>query len=157
MPIKNIVTAPAGFTLLKLGQPGSFIEVNGPLFGKREDNRLVLGFRVEPRHCNPANVCHGGMMLALADMLIGPGAEFEVQSGRFLPTISISADFLAPAPLNAWVEGRAEALRMTNSLLFAQCLVTADGNPVLRASGIVKLGAPASSVLAHPDIRGLVP
>jgi uncharacterized protein (TIGR00369 family) len=157
MSTENCETAPPGFTLLRLSVPGSFIEVNGPLFGKREGNKLVMGFRVEPRHCNPANVCHGGMMLALADMLIGPGAEFEVQSGRFLPTISISADFMAPAPLHSWVEGRAEALQMTTSLLFAQCLITADGKPALRASGIVKLGAPASSVPANPDIRALVP
>ncbi len=150
-------TTPAGFTALRLGPPGSFIELNGPLFGKREGNRLVMGFRVEPRHCNPANICHGAMMLALADMLLGPGTEFEVQSGRFLPTISISADFLAPAPLHAWVEGRAESLRMTRSLLFAQCLITADGNPALRASGIAKLGAPLSSILGSPNIRGLVP
>ncbi len=157
MSTKSIEAAPAGFTLLRLSQPGSFIELNGPLFGKREGNKLVMGFRVEPRHCNPANACHGGMILALADMLIGPGTEFEVQSGRYLPTVSISADFMAPAPLHAWVEGRAEALRMTTSLLFAQCLITADGNPALRASGIVKLGAPVSSLPANPDIRGLVP
>jgi len=150
-------SAPAGFTLLRLSQPGSFIEVNGPLFGKREENRLVMGFRVEPRHCNPANFCHGAMMLALADMLIGPGSEFELQSGRFLPTVSISADFMAPAPLGAWVEGRAEPLRMMSSLLFAQCLITADGLPALRASGIMKLGAPVSSVPAQPDFRSLVP
>ena len=96
-------------------------------------------------------------MLTLADMLIGPGSEFEMQTGRFLPTVSISADFMAPAPLGAWVEGRAEALRMTANLLFAQCLITADGNLALRASGIVKLGAPVSLVPAQPDIRSLVP
>jgi uncharacterized protein (TIGR00369 family) len=155
---KNREPAPAGYTVLQLGPSGSsFIEVNGPLYGRRDGNRLVMGFRVEPRHCNPADICHGGMLLALADMLIGPGAEFEVQSGRFLPTVSLSADFLAPAQLGAWVEGVAEPLRMTKSLLFAQCLITADGTPALRASGIVKLGAPASSVLANPDIRSLVP
>lgn len=157
MSTESRKSAPEGFTLLRLSSPGSFIEVNGPLYGKREGNRLVMGFRVEPRHCNPAHVCHGGMLLALADMLIGPGAEFEVQSGRFLPTISLSADFLAPAPLHAWVEGRAEALRTTKSLLFAQCLITADGTPALRASGIMKLGAPASAFPANPDIRSLVP
>ena len=150
-------SVPGGFTSLRLSQPGSFLELIGPLFGKREGNRLAMGFRVEPRHCNPSNVCHGGMMLTLADMLIGPGSEFEMQTGRFLPTVSISADFMAPAPLGAWVEGRAEALRMTASLLFAQCLITADGNLALRASGIVKLGAPVSSVPAQPDIRSLVP
>jgi hypothetical protein len=59
MSINDLATPPTGFTLLKLSKPASFIEVNGPLFGKREGNRLVLGFRVEPRHCNPASVSHG--------------------------------------------------------------------------------------------------
>jgi uncharacterized protein (TIGR00369 family) len=157
MSAMNHESVPDGFSVLRLSQPGSFIDLNGPLFGKREGNRLVMGFRVEPRHCNPANVCHGAMMLALADMLIGPGAEFEVQSGRFLPTVSISADFMAPAPLGAWVEGRAEALRMTSRLLFTQCLITADGNLAVRASGVVRLGVPISSVPDHPNIRMLIP
>jgi uncharacterized protein (TIGR00369 family) len=150
-------SVPPGFVALRLNRPDSFIEVNGPLYGKREGNRLVMGFRVEPRHCNPANAWHGGMLLALADMLIGPGCEFEIQSGRLLPTVSLSADFMAPAPLGAWVEGRAEALKTTKRLLFAQCLITADGVAALRASGIVKFGAPASSIPDHPDIRSLVP
>lgn len=153
----NDGTAPAGFTVLRLNRPGSFIELNGPLFGKREGNRLVMGFRVEPRHCNPADVCHGAMLLTLADMVLGPGAEFEVKTGKVLPTVSISADFMAPAPLGAWVEGRADALKVTTSLLFARCLITADGVPALRASGITKLGAPVSTVPAHPDIPSLVP
>lgn len=148
---------PDGFTALRLSQPGSFIDANGPLFGKREGKRLVMGFRVEPRHCNPANVCHGAMMLALADMLLGPGAEFELQSGRFLPTVSISADFMAPAPLGAWVEGRADVLKKTNRLLFTQCLIAADGNLAMRASGVVKLGVPIGSDPDQPNIRDLVP
>jgi acyl-coenzyme A thioesterase PaaI-like protein len=94
------------------------------------------------------------MLLSLADMLLGPGAEFEIKSGRFLPTISISADFLAPAPLGAWVEGRAEILRTTGNFLFAQCLVTADGNPAMRASGVMKFAAlNADSQLNHDPGR----
>jgi uncharacterized protein (TIGR00369 family) len=149
--------APAGFVPLHLSPPGSFMELTGPLFGKREGAKLVLGFRVQARHCNPADLCHGGMLLTLADMLIGPAAEFEAQTGRYLPTVSLSADFLAPAPLGAWVEGRADPLRTTAGLMFAQCLITADGNPVLRASGVIKLGVPAASVPGQPDIRKLVP
>jgi hypothetical protein len=38
------------------------------------------------------------------------------------------------------VEGRGERLRTTKSLIFAQCLVTADGEPCMRASGIFKIG-----------------
>ena len=136
--------APDGFTVLRLSRPGTFMEVNGPLFGKRDKNRLAIGFRVEPRHCNPAHICHGGMMLGLADMLLGPGSEFELKSGRFLPTISISADFMAPAPLGSWVEGRSEVLKTTGKFLFAQCLITADGKPALRASGIMKFANPST-------------
>lgn len=147
---------PAGFVPLRLSPPGSFIDFVGPLFGKREGGKLVMGFRVEPRHCNAANVCHGAMMLALADMLIGPASEFEIRSGKFLPTVGITGDFVAPAPLGAWVEGRAEALKVTGRLLFAQCLITADGDLALRASGIVKLGAPIETIPAQPDIRNLL-
>ena len=96
------------------------------------------------------------MLLALADMLIGPAVEFEMRAGRLLPTVSLSADFMAPAPLGAWVEGRAEALKMTKRLLFAQCLITADQNPALRASGVVKFGDPISTIPDHPDIRSVV-
>ena len=53
-----------------------------------------------------------------------------------------TSDFLAPSPLGAWVEGQAEVLRVTRNLVFAQGLITADGNPSMRFSGIMKLGQP---------------
>jgi acyl-coenzyme A thioesterase PaaI-like protein len=69
-------------------------------------------------------------------------------SDRFLPTISLQIDYLAPAPLGAWVEGEAEPLRITRSLVFAQGLVTADGVPCARVSGVFKIGpvAPRDAV-----------
>jgi uncharacterized protein (TIGR00369 family) len=133
------VSIPAGFRIMPMDR---FIGANGPLCAKREGEQLVLGFRVELRHCNPADICHGGMLMTLADMLLGMGANFQGKLGRFLPTVSMTTDFLAPAPLGAWVEGRAELLRTTRNLVFAQCLVTADGTLALRASGIMKLGQP---------------
>jgi hypothetical protein len=38
------------------------------------------------------------------------------------------------------VQGEGELLRRTRNLVFAQGLVTADGQPALRVSGIFKLG-----------------
>lgn len=60
---------------------------------------------------------------------------------RFLPTVSLQVDDLSPARLGAWMQGEAEVLRVTRSLVFAQGLVTADGVPALRVSGIFKIGA----------------
>ena len=50
-------------------------------------------------------------------------------------------DYLGASPLGAWVQGEGDVLRTTSKMLFAQGLVTADGVPVLRVSGIFKMGA----------------
>jgi uncharacterized protein (TIGR00369 family) len=133
---------PDGFQPIPLTPKGSFAEVNGPLYAKVVDGKLIVGFRVEARHCNPANICHGGMMMSFADMLLGIGSNFAAKLGRFLPTVNMTSDFLAPSPLGCWVEGTAEVLRVTRNLVFAQGLITADGTPAMRVSGIMKLGVP---------------
>jgi uncharacterized protein (TIGR00369 family) len=110
---------------------------------KKLDGGIALGFRVEPRHCNPMGICHGGMMATFCDMLLPISAHYLSQevSRRFLPTINLQVDFLAASPLGAWVEGRAQLLRATRSMVFMQGLVTADGTPAARVSGIFKIGA----------------
>jgi uncharacterized protein (TIGR00369 family) len=139
-PVALALDIPEGFRAVSVGGP--FIAHTGPLYARWTGERLQLGFRVEHRHTNPLGICHGGMMASLADMLL-PCASMYQTSGerRFLPTISLQVDYLGPSPLGAWVQGEGEVLRTTRNMLFAQGLVTADGTPVLRVSGIFKMGA----------------
>lgn len=120
------------------------MRVNGPLYVIREGDRVRCGFRVEERHTNPMRICHGGMMASFCDMLLPMTAlrTCEAVKGRFLPTVNLQIDYLAPAPLGAWVEGEAQVLRATRSLVFMQGLVSADGEPAARVSGIFKIGPP---------------
>ncbi len=130
---------PEGFQVVRIGGP--FIAHNGPLFGRLAGGRLQLGFRVELHHTNPLKICHGGMMATFADMLLPCAAMYSgMNELRFLPTISLQVDYLAASPLGAWVQGEGEVLRTTRNMLFAQGLITADGEPVLRVSGIFKMG-----------------
>ena len=130
---------PEGFRLVKVGGP--FLSHNGPLYGKWTGQRLLLGFSVEKRHTNPLQVCHGGMLATFADMLIPCASMYQADmERRFLPTISLQVDFLGAAALGAWVQGEADVLRTTRNMLFGQGLVTADGEPALRVSGIFKMG-----------------
>jgi uncharacterized protein (TIGR00369 family) len=130
---------PAGFRAIQVG--GSFIAHNGPLYGQWTGERVLLGFRVERRHTNPLNICHGGMMAAFADMMVPCAAMYQQGlERRFLPTISLQMDYMGPSPLGAWVQGEAEVLKTTRNMLFGRGLVTADGQPVLRMSGIFKMG-----------------
>ena len=131
---------PPGFHPFEAG--GSFMQGNGPLYLLHQGDVVKFGFRVEQRHSNPMGNLHGGMMATFCDMLL-PLSVHRKNSEvgmRFLPTISLQIDYLAPSPLGCWVEGEAELLRATRSLVFAQGLVRADGVPCARASGVFKIG-----------------
>jgi uncharacterized protein (TIGR00369 family) len=139
---------PEGFEAREFG--AGFIAVNGPLYARRDDAGFRLGFRVEGRHCNLMGICHGGMMATFCDMLLPISAHvLSAEIGkRFLPTINLQIDYLAPARLGAWVEGEAQLLRATRSLVFMQGLVRADGSSVARVSGIFKIGPPFEDATA---------
>lgn len=131
---------PEGFKPRRFGD--GFIAANGPLYLKKLERGVLLGFRVEPRHCNPMGICHGGMIATFCDMLLPISAHHlsDELRQRFLPTISLQVDYLAASPKGAWVQGEAQLLRSTRSLVFMQGVVSADGQTVARVSGIFKIG-----------------
>jgi uncharacterized protein (TIGR00369 family) len=136
----------ARFRPLRL-PPSAYLHANGPFLAHFDGQRFVLGFRVEPRHCNAAGQCHGGMLATLCDVLLTVGANIQSGLSRFLPTVSMTCDYLAPAPEGAWIEGRLEVLRVTRNLLFASGLLEISGEgPIVRTSGVMR-------VRGEPDER----
>jgi uncharacterized protein (TIGR00369 family) len=127
---------PTGFRPIRI--PGGFVGVNGPLHGRLQDGCLHLGFRVEERHLNAAMMCHGGMLMMVADLQLAVAAVVQSSVGPFLPTINLSVDFVAPAHAGDWVHGQTEVVKTTRSLTFAQGSLMIDGSTILRASGIFK-------------------
>ena len=138
--MSSAVRIPEGFVKLTLGT-NPFVDSVGPLYGHREEGlagRLVMGIRIEPRHCSPSGFAHGGMLMTMADMLIVLGANVQTGLNRFMTTVSLSADFMAAVGQDAWLEGRLDILRTTRTLVFCQGIYRVDGEPVLRVDGIVK-------------------
>jgi uncharacterized protein (TIGR00369 family) len=134
---------PAGFKPLKAGGP--YMQFNGPLYGRLIQSggqrRVLIGFRVEPRHTNPTGACHGGMLASMADMMAAICVPYQTDLPRhFFPTISLQMDFLAPARLGDWVQAETEILRTTRNLVFTQGLITAQDQLALRVSAIYKVG-----------------
>jgi uncharacterized protein (TIGR00369 family) len=149
----NIATAappsaiPPGFKPRKFGD--GFVAANGPLYTRMFEGKLQVGFLVEERHCNPMGICHGGMLAMLGDMVcpITAHATCEAAKNRFLPTIGLQIDYLASAPLGAWVHGQAEVLRATRTMVFVQGLLYADNTLIARVSGVFKIGKPFQPAL----------
>ncbi|GBR07608.1 PaaI family thioesterase [Acetobacter oeni] len=134
---------PKGFVPLPVLSESGFDSLIGSFSIRDDDNRLVAGFRIEPRHCNHAGTCHGGMLATICDGYLATTAMYENNlQVPILPTISLTVDFLAPGPIGAWVEFRADVLRVTRNTVFVQGIGRIDGNPVVRTSAVFKRPPP---------------
>lgn len=133
---------PPGYVTL----PGAgFTETNGPLYVCRKDEKLIFGFRVEPRHANVMGTCHGAMLMLLADMQLPLAAHYQAGlDDRFLPTVNLTADFLASPMVGDWIWGETEVVRVTRNLVFTQGIFRVEDKPVLRANGIFKRTGPSA-------------
>ncbi len=105
--------------------------------GTRDE--FVMGFRVHQHMCNPAGGLHGGMMMTVADLVGAMGGGTLAGLRKFLPTVNMTFDFVAPGKVGDWVEGRAELVRATRSLLFTNIYLTVGEQKILRASSICKI------------------
>jgi acyl-coenzyme A thioesterase PaaI-like protein len=126
---------PTGFVICALGS--GFAEAFGTIYVNHATR--TLGFWVATKHLNPVGVCNGGAMATFADMQIaavigaGPGTSEGHQ-----PTISLSVDYLATAPLGAWVEAAVTLVKATKTLIFTQALITVEGEIVARSQAIYR-------------------
>jgi uncharacterized protein (TIGR00369 family) len=118
------------------GHIGTLYVKRGPK-GARDE--FVMGFRVRRHMCNPAGGLHGGMMMTVADLVGTMGGGTLTGLRKFLPTVSMTFDFVAPAKVGDWVEGRVEVVRQTRSLLFTNIYLTVGEEKILRASSIAKI------------------
>ena len=127
----------------------------GTLYAKRGEkgtpDEFVLGFRVQAHMCNPAGGLHGGMMMTVADLVGTMGGGTLAGIAKFLPTVNMTFDFVAPAWIGDWVEGRPELVRVTRSLLFTNIYLTVGEEKILRASSIAKI--PSGDGLAFGKAR----
>ena len=149
--LKREIEVPRGFTPFPLAS--NFTERNGPIFIKHGKNAIAFGFRADERHLNPREVVHGGWMTSFVDVAMTQGALRLRGLKGLAPTIHLEADFLAPIRAGQWVECRPRLARATNSMNFVDALVTADGEPVLRCSGIFTLSRALREQVKNQKVR----
>jgi acyl-coenzyme A thioesterase PaaI-like protein len=132
---------PSGFAPRPVG--GGFMEAAGPIYVRRDAaGRGTFGLLIESRHCNAKDMCHGGMLAALTDVVLGIGGLEQAGVKGFFITVSLTQDFLAPVPLGSWLEAEVELLRRTSSTMFVQGVFRVRGKAALRASGVFRLPRP---------------
>lgn len=114
----------------------------GPLFMRRDGleagEPMRFGFRVQSRHCNLRQTCHGGMIATFLDVVLARGLIAHQGYFSTMPTISMSVDYLAAARLGDWIESRVRVLKATRNLYFVEATCVGPEGAVVRANGIYK-------------------
>ncbi len=110
----------------------------GPIrFAQAGDLIWMASLDLDTRHMNAGGVCHGGLLMTLADVVMG-AASFEAAERHPCATIEMNSHFVAAAKSGQTALAKAEQLRHAGGLSFMKCEIWSGGRLVLRASGIWK-------------------
>ncbi len=143
-----MTAVPEGFR--PFSYSSAFLDAVGPLYeGRAADGALVLGLRIEERHCNRRGFAHGGLLMTLADLVLGYSL-ISVTGRRGGVTVNLTTDFAGAAQVGQWVEARADVQKTTGALAFANCYLTVEGQRIVRASAIFK--TPPQSSASAPRV-----
>jgi acyl-coenzyme A thioesterase PaaI-like protein len=98
------LTIPDGFRRMEWFQ--GFGRQIGPLYQRDDpDGTYVRAFPVCEHHTNGMGNCHGGMLMAFADMAFGHA--ISLSTNRYWVTVRLLTDFVSGAKKGEWVEGNA--------------------------------------------------
>jgi acyl-coenzyme A thioesterase 13 len=117
---------------------GDFIATNGPIQVKREAEHIVLGLRLERRHCTSAEVAHNALLIALVEEAMSLTIA-EIHSRKATIT-SLTGDMLGSARLGDWIEARCETTRIALEVIFMRGEISANDTRILTASALWGLG-----------------
>lgn len=104
----------------------------------KDPGYVRLRFEAQPAFENHFGNVQGGFCVAMLDALFSIAVYLD--TGRFLPTIELATNFLAPVPIDA-VEGEGTVLRTGSATVFAEAV----------------LFSPAGGRAAHATGTALVP
>ena len=134
----DVPLVPEGFRRVQRPRPNPFNEMVGPFYERRRGIEVSLGLRIEQRHCNSRDICHGGLLATLADLALGYAALAIGGQSSFV-TVNLSLDFAGSAKAGDWVESEAEVHKTGARLAFVNGYLVSNGIRIVRASAIFAL------------------
>ena len=113
-----------------------FTDVLKPFYRSVRDGEVSMGMWVQPHHTNLIGICHGGVLMTLADV----GASWALNSLRErisgAPTMNLSFDFISAAKAGDWLETHSDRVELKKRFGFSSgVVVNGDGKLICRYSG----------------------
>lgn len=115
-------------------RPSRYLDLVGPIYERRDDASIV-GLVIDERHTNARGMLHGGVLVGIADTVMGHTTERAATDTR-LVTVSLTSDFVGAARLGEWVQGQATVKRCGRRLAFAPCELRVGNRLIVTSSCI---------------------
>jgi len=130
----STMPVPAGYT--EVFPEAGFNAYVGPVWRSPDGSEYL--FDVREVHLNGGGSLHGGMGMALADIIMGRTVRDALDGAKAL-TISLSCDIVSGSKLGDRIVGRATITRRTRSIVFIAGELSVAGKPIMTATGIWKI------------------
>lgn len=138
-----VEAVPPGFELLPPGL--GFTDAIAPCYRKVEGTKVAMGLRVEQSHCNMMGVCHGGVLMTLADIAAAAGVNLVRGKKAGSPTLNLSLDFISAGRLGQWLEAEITHTTVKRLFGFSSGVISNNEGVVARFNGTFYL----------PDHKGI--
>jgi uncharacterized protein (TIGR00369 family) len=135
---------PAGFDELPQGL--GFTDTLRPVY-RRAGERPAMGMFVQDVHTNLLGICHGGVLMTLADVAAAWGINQHRGTFGGAPTLNLSFDFISAARQGDWIQAEVDRVTVKRRVAFSSGVICTGDNLVCRFSGGFYL----------PDHAGLQP
>jgi acyl-coenzyme A thioesterase 13 len=136
------VSAPAEFQ--QYVRSSRYLDLIGPLY-QHDADASIVGLRLDERHTNSRGAAHAGLLVAVADTVMGHTAERAAAPGTRLVTVSLTTDFIGSASGGDWVQGHATVRRVGHRLAFTSCEFRVQDRLILASSAVFAVAAPRPS------------
>lgn len=132
-----MTNVPQGFAPSR--RSSGYLDLIGPIYEAGDGEHYRLGLRVDARHVNSRGFCHGALLSALADVHLGRLAATSTTPPLALVTAHLGLDYIASAPLGAWLEAVGQVDRIGKTLAHSSGRILADGKIALRCAAVFQV------------------
>jgi uncharacterized protein (TIGR00369 family) len=140
----TVQQVPEGFLPMPSGL--GFTDKLQPSYRRIQGDSVSFGLVVQQHHGNLMGICHGGVLMTLADIAAANGVNVARGVLAGSPTINLAVDFIAAARIGQWIQADVHLVTVKRRFGFCSGAIFNSDGVVARFNGTFYL----------PDHKGMV-
>jgi uncharacterized protein (TIGR00369 family) len=123
-----------------------------PCFRRIRGSEVSFGLLVDRQHSNVMGICHGGVLVTLADVAAATGVNVARGAQGGSPTVNLAVDFISAARMGQWIQADIHSVSVKRRFGFASGLIASRDGVVARFNGTFYL--PGHTGMVKPEAIG---